>query len=89
MAIIEEKQRSAPDAGRRSGGREAGSGSTEVVTVEAFDPVDVRPWRFHNRAGSGMDDGALGALADSIRRDGQQQLGLARRLPPGDTHSSR
>ena len=61
-------------------------GATEVVHVEAFDPSDVRPWRFHNRAGSGMDDESLDALAASIRRDGQQQLGLARRLAPGDAH---
>ena len=61
-------------------------GATEVVHVEAFEPSDVRPWRFHNRAGSGMDDASLDALAASIRRDGQQQLGLARRLPPGDAH---
>ena len=61
-------------------------GATEVVHVEAFEPSDVRPWRFHNRAGSGMDDESLDALAASIRRDGQQQLGLARRLPPGDVH---
>ena len=61
-------------------------GATEVVHVEAFEPSDVRPWRFHNRAGSGMDDESLDALAASIRRDGQQQLGLARRLPPGDAH---
>ena len=61
-------------------------GAKEVVHVEAFDPSDVRPWRFHNRAGSGMDDESLDALAASIRRDGQQQLGLARRLPPGDAH---
>ena len=61
-------------------------GTTEVVHVEAFEPSDVRPWRFHNRAGSGMDDESLDALAASIRRDGQQQLGLARRLPPGDGH---
>ena len=33
-----------------------------------------------------MDDESLNALAASIRRDGQQQLGLARRLPPGDAH---
>ncbi len=61
-------------------------GATEVVHVEAFEASDVRPWRFHNRAGSGMDDASLDALAASIRRDGQQQLGLARRLPPGDAH---
>ena len=61
-------------------------GATEVVHVEAFEPADVRPWRFHNRAGSGMDDESLDALAASIRRDGQQQLGLARRLPPEDAH---
>ena len=61
-------------------------GVTEVVHVEAFEPADVRPWRFHNRTGSGMDDASLDALAASIRRDGQQQLGLARRLPPGDGH---
>ena len=61
-------------------------GVTEVVHVEAFEPSDVRPWRFHNRAGSGMEDESLNALAASIRRDGQQQLGLARRLPRGDVH---
>ena len=61
-------------------------GATEVVHVEAFEPSDVRPWRFHNRAGSGMDDASLDALAASIRRDGQQQLGLARRLPPEDAY---
>ena len=56
------------------------------VQVEAFEPHQVRPWRYHNRARSGMDDTSLDDLANSIRRDGQQQLGLARRLPPGDTH---
>ena len=55
------------------------------MTVEAFNPDDVRPWRYHNRAASGMNDASIGELAESIRRDGQQQLGLARRLPPGDT----
>ena len=59
----------------------------EVVRAESFDPALVRPWRFHNRASSGMDEASLDALAASIRRDGQQQLGLARRLPPGDTHA--
>ena len=38
-------------------------GTTETVRVEAFDPDHVRPWKFHNRALSGMDDGALDALA--------------------------
>ena len=33
-----------------------------------------------------MDDESLDALALSIRRDGQQQLGLARRLEPGNVH---
>lgn len=60
--------------------------SVENVEVEAFDPAQVRPWRFHNRAGSGMDDVSLDDLAASIARDGQQQLGLARRLPRGDSH---
>ena len=59
----------------------------ELVHVEAFSPDQVRPWRYHNRTSSGMDDASLDALAASIRRDGQQQLGLARRLPPGDTHA--
>lgn len=62
-------------------------GTPELLHVEAFDPADVRPWRFHNRRGSGMDDESLNSLASSIARDGQQQLGLARRLPPGDTHA--
>ena len=60
--------------------------SVDNVRVEAFDPDQVRPWRFHNRRGSGMDDESLDALALSIRRDGQQQLGLARRLEPGNVH---
>ena len=54
--------------------------------IEAFDPAQVRPWRYHNRSDSGMDNAALDDLANSIRRDGQQQPGLARRLPPGETH---
>ena len=60
--------------------------SNEVLHVETFEPSDARPWQFHNRRGSGMDDQSLNDLASSIARDGQQQLGLARRLPPGDTH---
>ena len=64
----------------------ANKGSGEVLTIEAFEPDQVRPWRFHNRRGSGMNEGSLAGLARSIRRDGQQQPGLARRLKPGDTH---
>lgn len=60
--------------------------AVETVEVGAFEPSQVRPWRYHNRTGSGMDDASLDELAESIRRDGQQQLGLARRLPPDDTH---
>ena len=60
--------------------------TSEGGHIEAFDPAQVRPWRYHNRSGSGMDDASLDDLANSIRRDGQQQPGLARRLPPGDTH---
>ncbi|MYA15296.1 MAG: hypothetical protein F4089_11140 [Gammaproteobacteria bacterium] len=66
--------------------RDPRTSSAETVEVEAFDPETVRPWKFHNRAGSGMDDASLSALAASIDRDGQQQPGLARRLPPGDSH---
>ena len=62
-------------------------GAVETLHVEAFDPSEARPWRYHNRAQSGMDDESLNALASSIVRDGQQQLGLARRLHPGDTHA--
>ncbi|MCY4057928.1 MAG: ParB N-terminal domain-containing protein [Gammaproteobacteria bacterium] len=65
---------------------ESRAGSLEVVHVESFDPSEVRPWHYHNRVESGMDDASLDSLAASIRRDGQQQLGLARRLPDGDTH---
>ena len=60
--------------------------SAETLQVESFDPSQVRPWKYHNRRGSGMDDDSLNSLASSIARDGQQQLGLARRLPEGDTH---
>ena len=55
--------------------------------IQSFDPEKVRPWRFHNRAGSGMDELSMDELAESIKRTGQQQPGLARRLPAGDTHS--
>lgn len=58
----------------------------EFVRVEAFEPDRVRPWRYHNRSATGLDGESLDALAESIKRDGQQQLGLARRLPPGDEH---
>ena len=68
-------------------GERIGSGVAQLVEVELFDPDDVRPWRFHNRVASGLDNAPIDALAASIRRDGQQQLGLARRLPPGDTHA--
>ena len=61
-------------------------GNPETIQIESFDPSQVRPWKFHNRRGSGMDDDSLNSLASSIARDGQQQLGLARRLPAGDTH---
>ena len=60
--------------------------NAESIKVESFDPSQVRPWKYHNRRGSGMDDDSLNSLASSIARDGQQQLGLARRLPEGDTH---
>ena len=59
----------------------------ETVSVEAFDPSVVRPWKYHNRMASGMDEASLDALTTSIARDGQQQLGLARRLPPDDAHA--
>jgi ParB family chromosome partitioning protein len=62
-------------------------GTVEVLQIESFDPADVRPWRFHNRGQSGMDDQSLNELASSIARDGQQQLGLARRLPSGESHA--
>ena len=62
------------------------TGVNGSVRVESFEPDQVRPWRFHNRRASGMDDWLLDALAESIERNGQQQHGLARRLPPGDTH---
>ena len=68
----------APSADRRSG---------DIVVVESFDAAQVRPWEYHNRAASGLDDESLEALATSIRRDGQQQLGLARRLAPGGPHA--
>ena len=64
----------------------AGQPAADIVHVEAFDADHVRPWRYHNRASSGMDGESLDALAASIRRDGQQ-LGLARRPPPRDTHA--
>ena len=64
----------------------ATGGTVEVLRVEAFEPSDVRPWKLHNRSMSGLDDASISDLAESITRTGQQQVGLARRLPPGDTH---
>ena len=75
------------DAGRSDAEADVSGRALDVLAVEAFDPGDVRPWRFHNRSESGMGNASLEALAGSILRDGQQQLGLARRLPPGDTHA--
>ena len=67
-------------------GQELAQGSvTEVVNVETFDPSEVRPWQYHNRTRSGMDDASLNSLASSIVRDGQQQLG-ARQAPAGGGH---
>ena len=54
----------------------AASGTTEVLQAEAFDPSEVRPWRFHNRQGSGMDDASLNSLASSIARTGSSSSGL-------------
>lgn len=65
----------------------AGVETMETVEAGVFDPDEVRPWRFHNRISTGLDDASLEELATSIRRDGQQQLGLARRLPSGGTHA--
>ena len=41
------------------------AGTPEMVHVESFEPSDVRPWRYHNRAESGMDDASLDSLAES------------------------
>ena len=86
MTKSTKKRGSTPRNAPRGGPAHANTGAPETLQVEAFEPEQVRPWRFHNRRGSGMADEALEALALSIRRDGQQQLGLARRLKPGDTH---
>ena len=67
--------------------KSAAGGTPELLQIESFDPSVVRPWKFHNRFKSGLDEASIAALATSIKRDGQQQLGLARRLLPGDTHS--
>ena len=40
----------------------------DVAKIVAFDPDEVRLWRYHNRTRSGMDDESLDALAASIRR---------------------
>ena len=66
---------------------ESGATRTAPAKVETFDPSVVRPWRFHNRAGSGMDELSIDELAESILRNGQQQPGLARRLPEGESHA--
>ncbi|MYA16476.1 MAG: ParB/RepB/Spo0J family partition protein, partial [Gammaproteobacteria bacterium] len=66
--------------------RQEASKAADSRHIETIDPADVRPWRYHNRTGSGMDEASLGDLTNSILREGQQQPGLARRLPSGDTH---
>ena len=63
------------------------SAARVLAKIQAFDPEKVRPWRFHNRAGSGMDELSMDELAESIKRTGQQQPGLARRLPDGVAHT--
>ena len=67
-----EQGRQSADAGRFEAKVKVLGGGPEMLAVEAFDPADVRPWKFHNRARSGMDEVLLEALAASIRRDGQQ-----------------
>ena len=86
MTQDRQRKSSTPHAPEPRGPDSLPAESAHVVHIEAFEPEHVRPWRFHNRRGSGMDEGSLVDLANSIRRDGQQQLGLARRLQPGDTH---
>lgn len=79
-------ERPGPEAIAQAHRSDPAAGPGRSVNVEEFEPDQVRPWRYHNRRASGMDDTSLEDLALSIRRDGQQQLGLARRLPAGDTH---
>ena len=81
-----DQQDTAHGRGTTAAAPDVGGADERTLILEAFDPADVRPWRYHNRSGSGMDDASLNELAASIVRDGQQQFGLARRLPPGDTH---
>ena len=53
--------------------------TSDVVHVVGFDPAEVRPWKFHNRAESGMDDiedeieddDSLDADLEEIRVDGE------------------
>ena len=92
MTTLKERARkgAAPTARTRSRprGRTASASTAGAsVNMQSFDPDKVRPWRFHNRAGSGMDDLSMDELAESIKRTGQQQPGLARSLPAGDTHA--
>lgn len=81
------RQQAPPSSADQPGAASTAHAKTQAKAV-FFDPSAVRPWRFHNRAGSGMADWELDALAESIKRNGQQQPGLARRLPPGDTHAA-
>ena len=41
------------DARRSDAGAGVSGRAPDMLAVDAFDPADVRPWRFHNRSASG------------------------------------
>ena len=52
----------------------------ETLQVEAFEPDQVRPWRFHDRRGSGMDDEMFG-MASAVEIAGVAGAMVTSRLP--------
>jgi len=51
---------------------------TKKQTFKEIDPSRCRPWPLHNRSKLWLNNDRCGGLVESIRRDGQQELGLVR-----------
>lgn len=47
---------------------------------KAIDPNKCRPWKHHNRPDAWLTPEACASLIESIRKDGQQELGLVREV---------
>ena len=54
--------------------------SVKRISVKLIDTKRCRPWKFHNRSKVWLEGERLSSLVESIRVNGQQQLGLVRQV---------